>query len=139
METFENLSLKPGALNNICVKTAKSDLITVEVLEIQGRRPGPRQGEGQGRQGGPRTRAQGRPPSCPTTCAAAPGSELVLTLQGGSNGSVLTRLLDTFLGKDDGPGRRTGLQAFLENSNVSIMAIPGITAPEGAGGPHRLL
>ena len=40
------------------------------------------------------------------------------------------KLKDTFTGKDDGPGRRTGLQAFLENSNVSIMAIPGITAPE---------
>ena len=31
VETFENLSLKPDALNNVCVKTAKSDLICVEV------------------------------------------------------------------------------------------------------------
>ena len=55
---------------------------------------------------------------------------MVLTLAGGSNGSVLTAPADAFLGKDDGPGKRTGLQAFLENNSVSVMAIPGITAPE---------
>ena len=33
-------------------------------------------------------------------------------------------------GQDNGPGKRTGLQAFLENSTVSILAIPGVTAPE---------
>ena len=58
------------------------------------------------------------------------GSELVLTPAGGSNGTVLTVAAGTYLGKDDGPGKRTGLQAFLENGNVSIMAIPGVTLPE---------
>ena len=43
---------------------------------------------------------------------------------------MLTASADTFLGKDDGPGKRTALQAFQENANVSIMAIPGVTAPE---------
>ena len=35
VETYENLSLKAGALNNAVVKTAKSDLIAVEVLEVK--------------------------------------------------------------------------------------------------------
>ena len=129
VETFENLSLKPDALNNVCVKTAKSDLITVEVLEIKAAAPAPaKEKDKDGKE---------IPAPAPKAASIVPyelcggsGSELVLTLQGGSNGSVLTASSDTFLGKDDGPGRRTGLQAFLENSNVSIMAIPGITAPE---------
>ena len=35
VEVYENLSLKVGALNNAVVRTAKSDLITVEVLEVK--------------------------------------------------------------------------------------------------------
>ena len=129
VETFENLSLKPGALNNICVKTAKSDLITVEVLEIKAAAPAPAKEKDKDGKEAPAP-APTAAPTLPYDLCGGTGSELVLTLQGGSNGSVLTASSDTFLGKDDGPGRRTGLQAFLENSNVSIMAIPGITAPE---------
>ncbi len=36
----------------------------------------------------------------------------------------------TFIGEDNGPGRRTGIQSFVENTNVSMMAVPGITIPE---------
>lgn len=55
---------------------------------------------------------------------------MVLTLEGGSNGTVLNVGSEAYLGEDNGPGKRTGLQAFLENGTVSIMAIPGVTAPE---------
>lgn len=34
-----------------------------------------------------------------------------------------------FIGEDLGPGKRTGLSAFQEISDVSIMCIPGITLP----------
>lgn len=34
----------------------------------------------------------------------------------------------TLIGKDEGPGKRTGLQAFNEIDEISIVAIPGITA-----------
>ena len=129
VETFENLSLKPDALNNVCVKTAKSDLISVEVLEVKApAAPAPKEKDKDGKE---------IPAPAPKAASIVPydlcggtGSELVLTLQGGSNGSVLTVTPDAFLGKDDGPGKRTGLQAFQENGNVSIMAIPGVTAPE---------
>ena len=129
VETFENLSLKPDALNNVCVKTAKSDLICVEVTAAKAPAvPAPKEKDKDGKE---------IPAPAPKAASIVPyelcggsGSELVLTLQGGSNGSVLTVTPDAFLGKDDGPGKRTGLQAFQENGNVSIMAIPGVTAPE---------
>ena len=129
VETFENLSLKPDALNNVCVKTAKSDLICVEVTAAKApAAPAPKEKDKDGKE---------IPAPAPKAASIVPyelcggsGSELVLTLQGGSNGSVLTVTPDAFLGKDDGPGKRTGLQAFQENGNVSIMAIPGVTTPE---------
>lgn len=128
VETFENLSLKADALNNICVKTMKSDLISVDVLPVKAAPAPAKEKDKDGKD---------VPAPAPKAASIVPyelcggtGDELILTLTGGSNGSVLTVSADTFLGKDDGPGKRTGLQAFQENGNVSIMAIPGVTAPE---------
>ena len=54
----------------------------------------------------------------------------VFTLEGGSDGSVSKVTAATFMGEDNGPGKRTGIQAFVENNIVSMMAVPGITMPE---------
>ncbi|MBR6172934.1 MAG: phage tail sheath family protein [Eubacterium sp.] len=51
-------------------------------------------------------------------------------LEGGADGTVSKVNAGTFIGEDNGPGKRTGLQAFVENNNVSMIAIPGITIPE---------
>ena len=116
VETFENLSLKPDALNNVCVKTAKSDLICVEVTAAKApAAPAPKEKDKDGKE---------IPAPAPKAASIVP-----YELCGGS-GSELVLTPDAFLGKDDGPGKRTGLQAFQENGNVSIMAIPGVTAPE---------
>ncbi|MDR1354286.1 MAG: phage tail sheath subtilisin-like domain-containing protein [Oscillospiraceae bacterium] len=56
----------------------------------------------------------------------------VLTLGGGSDGSISKIDPSVFMGEDKGPSNRTGLQAFLENNIVSILAIPGITEPSVA-------
>ena len=53
----------------------------------------------------------------------------ILELSGGSDGSLAKVDASTFIGEDKGPGQRTGLQSFIENDRVSIMAIPGITIP----------
>lgn len=128
VETYENVSLKPDALNNVCVKTAKSDLISVEVVPAKAAPAPAKEKDKDGKDiPAPAPKAVSIVPF--TQCGGS-SEELVLTLQGGSNGSVLTVGADAFLGKDDGPGRRTGLQAFQENGSVSIMAIPGVTAPE---------
>ncbi|MGO5115180.1 phage tail sheath family protein [Candidatus Avoscillospira sp. LCP25S3_F1] len=52
-----------------------------------------------------------------------------LQLTGGSNGTAAALSDGDFIGEDRGPGSRTGIQAFLDNSDVSLMAVPGITAP----------
>lgn len=53
-----------------------------------------------------------------------------LALEGGCDGSIEKVTAGTFIGVDDGPGRRTGIQAFLENNIVSMLAVPGVTIPE---------
>lgn len=132
VESFENLSLKPDALNDIVAKTAKSDLITVEVLESKAAPAPVKEKDKDGKEiPAPAPKA---PSIVPFALCGGNGADLVLTLQGGSNGSVRTATPDAFLGKDDGPGKRTGLQAFQENGNVSIMAIPGVTMPEVQAG-----
>lgn len=55
--------------------------------------------------------------------------DFIVSLEGGLNGS-LTKVDDmTFVGDAvGGPGKRTGLQAFIDNDVVSIMAIPGVVS-----------
>ena len=122
VEVYENLSLKPDALNNVSVKTKKSDLVVVEIVPVKAAAPAKDKD-------GKEIPAKAASIVPFELCGGKEGA-LVLALAGGSNGSVLNVTADAYMGKDDGPGKRTGLQAFLENSNVSIMAIPGVTAPE---------
>lgn len=53
-----------------------------------------------------------------------------IALSGGSDGTIAGINAGIYIGEDGGPGRRTGIQAFLENNVVSIIAVPGITSPE---------
>ena len=57
-------------------------------------------------------------------------TSLSFNLDGGSDGSISKVNAGTVIGIDKGPGQRTGIQSFLENSTVSMMAIPGVTTPE---------
>ncbi len=61
--------------------------------------------------------------------AAAGADDLSLTFSGGADGSMDQVDAGTFNGQDPGPGKRTGVKAFLELSDVSIMAVPGVTDP----------
>ena len=54
----------------------------------------------------------------------------MFTLEGGQDGSISKVTAGTFLGEDNGPGKRTGLEAFVENQSVSMLLAPGITIPE---------
>ena len=68
---------------------------------------------------------------CPPMLALAGNAsaqKAVFALAGGSDGDVLNVPDAAFIGGGDAPGTRTGLAAFEEISNVSIMAIPGITS-----------
>ena len=54
----------------------------------------------------------------------------MITLEGGSDGTMSKVTAATFIGEDGGPGKRTGIQAFVENETVSMIAVPGVTSPE---------
>lgn len=52
-------------------------------------------------------------------------------LSGGSDGSIESETVadGLYIGSEEGgPGARTGIQAFKDNDEVSIMAIPGVTS-----------
>ena len=54
-------------------------------------------------------------------------NEKLISLSGGSDGDISGVKADSFTGVDNGPGRRTGIKAFIDNDEVSILAAPGIT------------
>lgn len=51
----------------------------------------------------------------------------IIALSAGSNGSVKNITAADFMGKDDGPGKRSGIKAFIDNDEVSLMAVPGVS------------
>lgn len=54
----------------------------------------------------------------------------IISLSGGSNGSAGKLTAAEFMGSDNGPGKRSGIKAFIDNDEVSIMAVPGVTDPD---------
>lgn len=143
VEVFENLSLRPEALNYAPIRTAKSDLIRVEVLNVPptaaaapatAAKPNDKDNKDKKDAAPAPAPAPKSGGNTPYEKCGGTGDSMTLILAGGSDGSVGGVTPDVYLGKDDGPGMRTGLQAFRENNQVSIMAIPGVTMPEVQAG-----
>lgn len=108
VEMYENLSFNIEAANYADKKTAKSSLIEI----------------------------QSNPPAdkivAPFMAICGENTEqavVSVVLLGGSNGSVNSLSAGDFIGVDNGAGKRTGIQSFLDNDTVSIMAVPGVTDP----------
>jgi hypothetical protein len=55
------------------------------------------------------------------------GAKLWIALANGNDGTVSGIIADDFKGVDNGPGKRTGIKAFADIDQVSIIAAPGIT------------
>lgn len=110
VELYENVSFNINAANYIEKKVAKSDLITAQYV-------------GQ----------ESEEPQTPFKSFLGTGEEdaavVTISFTGGSNGSVASITAADFIGTDNGAGKRTGIQSFLDNDVVSIMAIPGVTDP----------
>jgi len=105
-ESFTELSFNPTSPKFIGTRLASSEIVDVEVgaLEEIGN---------------------------PVEAIFGEGNESgVFFLDGGTDGNVSKVNAATFIGEDNGPGKRTGLQAFVENNLVSMLAVPGITMPE---------
>ncbi len=106
VEIYENVSFNISAANYVEKKTAKSDLVTVTYL-----------GDGAAKE--PFVQLAGEE-----------GKAVVsISLAGGGNGSVGSLSAADFIGVDNGPGKRTGIQSFVDNDVVSLMAVPGVTDP----------
>lgn len=109
VEFYENLSFNVSIPNYIEKKTAKSDLIVASYV-----------GSKRSEAVAPFDEIAGGDPE-KAFCA--------ITLNGGSNGSVSNISAADFIGTDNGAGKRTGIQSFLDNDSVSIMAVPGVVDP----------
>lgn len=105
-EAYIGLSLNPLSSNYLVKKLAASQLIAVELSE-NGQLQNP--------------------------VSAIFGEEKftgTLALLNGTDGSLAKVNAGVFIGADGGPGKRTGIQSFVENNVVSILCIPGVTIPE---------
>lgn len=108
VELYENVSFNINEANYIEKRLAKSDIVSVSYT-----------GKGDDIQ----------PPFADLSIDEEEKSFVTVSLLGGSNGSVSNITASDFIGVDNGAGKRTGIQSFLDNDVVSIMAVPGVTDP----------
>ena len=127
VETYADVSLNPEAGNYIGARALKSDLVVISV----GKAAAPAAAPKENKDGKDEKAA---PAPVPTAKSVMPidrvGGAGVIALAGGSDGKTAGVGAGVYLGEDNGPGKRSGLAAFLESADVSIMAIPGVTIPE---------
>ena len=107
VELYENLSFNVEASNFVTKRTAKSDLVSVACGALP----------------------EGIVPPFAALCTEEDQALVTVSLVGGSNGSVASLSAADFIGVDNGAGKRTGIQSFLDNDMVSIMAVPGVVDP----------
>ncbi|XID90235.1 phage tail sheath family protein [Paenibacillaceae bacterium WGS1546] len=104
IETFEKVSLNPEAPSYVDKVAGRSNLADIRALTVS------------------------TGPEAPfATVTGETEGRVAFVLAGGSDGSIESLAASDFIGEDRGPGRRTGIQSFIDNDVVSIMAIPGVT------------
>ena len=107
VETYTELNLNPTSPNYVVDKLKSSNLLAVEDVAPVPEIVNPvTQIFGEGKLAG------------------------TLAFSGGSDGTMASVNAGTYIGEDKGPGKRTGIQSFIENTVASIIAVPGITIPE---------
>lgn len=129
-ELYENVSFNVSAANFIEKATAKSDLITVSYQKnprtgaAAAKKDAKKSGEASAKTEEAPILGEGKiiPPFEETGASS-------VSMSGGSNGSVGTISASDFIGVDNGAGKRTGIQSFVDNDVVSIIAAPGVTEP----------
>jgi hypothetical protein len=106
VEVYENASFNVQAPNYVDKVTEKSDLVTISVNTAD-------------------------TIDAPFNLVANGSTDTVvnISLSGGSDGTLSAITPDVFIGVDNGAGNRTGIQSFIDNEVVSIMAVPGVTEP----------
>ena len=131
-ETYLNVSLNESASSYIAARMQKSELVTVELGKVPAQpaaqAPAEKKDDKKDEKApavAPAAKAAGVMP--PYKAVGGVGESLSLGFSGGSDGNIGGTKASDYMGSDNGPGKRTGIQAFLENAQVSIMAVPGVT------------
>lgn len=108
VETYTGLCLNPASKNYVAERLSNSNLVTVaSVAPIEGiQHPVTALFNGKG---------------------ATKGS---ISFAGGTDGTLDAVNESIYVGRDEGPGKRTGINSFKENAEASILAVPGITMPD---------
>lgn len=122
-EEYDCVSLNPEAPNYICSRMLKSDLVKVSYVKPAASKAAAKKDVKEGE-------AAPAPVSgvqTPFAQLGGNGGMLLISLDGASDGNIAGVTAAEYIGVDNGPGKRTGIQAFLENSVASIMAVPGVT------------
>lgn len=141
IENYADVSLNADAINFIGTRTSKSELISVEVVATASAPAAAAKKDEKDDKDDKAAKKDEKDEKAAVPASAATsivpielaGSSVagsIVALVGGSDGNVAGISAASYIGEDNGPGRRTALQSFLENSDVSILAVPGVTAPE---------
>lgn len=125
-EDYLFVSLNTESADYIVSRMAKSELVCVEVGEAK---PAAKPADAKDKKDAPAAPAAAGIAS-PFEAVGGKGDAMIMQLSGGTDGNVAGVTAADYIGKDEGPGRRTGIQSFIENSDVSLMAVPGVTIPE---------
>lgn len=128
-ETYDNVSFNITASNFIEKMTAKSDLIVAVYQKNAVKEEAAVLNAEKGEEGKKEKKVM--PQAAENEIL--PPIELfavnTVSFTGGSNGSIASISAADFIGVDNGAGKRTGIQSFVDNDVVSIMAVPGVTDP----------
>ncbi len=140
-EEYTFVSLNPDSPDYIVSRMAKSEFVSVDVSFNAAEAPKAKASEaaknadakgsdkkGDKQEDGEPTAAAALLP--PYEAIGAKGVSTLVTFDGGSEGNIGGITASDFIGVNAGPGKRTGIQAFIEISDVSMMAVPGITIPD---------
>ena len=133
-EEFTFVTLNTESPDFILSRMVKSELVRVEfVAAAKDAKPAKEEKAEKGKDG---DKAEEAAPVA-AGAAASPfmnvggaNEALVIALAAGTDGAVGSISAGDFIGVDGGPGKRTGIQAFIESTGVSIMAVPGVTIPD---------
>lgn len=123
-EDYLFVSLNTESADYICSRMSRSELVSVEVGAVAAAKPA--ESKDKDKKDAPAVSAF----AAPFEAVGGKGDAIILQLSGGTDGSVKSLTAGDYIGTDGGPGKRTGIQAFIENSDVSLMSVPGITIPE---------
>ena len=142
-EDYLFVSLNTESPEYIISRMAKSELV---IVSVAGGKPAPMSeptptpapsGDNKDKKDGQPPAPAPAPAAAPAGAVAAPfnavggkGDAMIMQLTGGTDGNIEGVSAAEYIGEDGGPGKRSGIQAFIENTDVSIMAVPGITIPD---------